>query len=130
MTIVRIKKKRHQGKNGVIFDEKLQKWNASIREDNKTKFLGYYLTYEEARLAREKAEGENEFYKKGDNINFSDVKGRENIIRKKGTGSICQRASGIWRATLIKHGVRVFQTNFKTYAEAEQILNLNAHNYN
>ena len=58
-------KERTPGKkNGVSFDEKLQKWSATIREDNKSKFLGYYLTHEEARLAREKAEDENEFYKK------------------------------------------------------------------
>ena len=66
-----------------MFEEKHQTWKASIQENNKTKFLGNYLTYEEARLAREQAEGESEFCKKGYNINFSDVKSFDNNVNSK-----------------------------------------------
>lgn len=106
-------------KNGVRFDEARQKWEASIRVNNQNKFLGYFLTYDEAKAARETAEGGNDFYKRGDDEYFSDLKGRENIRKQKGSGCVQQRQNGTWRATLIQNGVKLFDKTFKTFQEAE-----------
>ena len=110
-------------KNGVVFDNQRKRWMATIRENHNNKFLGYYDTYEEAKEARETAEGNNEFYKKGNDKQFSNVKGKELTRRKQGTGTITKRENGKWRTVLIKDGKKLFDKTFSSYEEADKYCN-------
>lgn len=81
-----IKQRTEGKKNGVIFDQKKQRWMANAYSNNKPKFLGYFDTYDEARQAREEFENHHEskdFYKAGNDENFSDLKSRLNLKEVK-----------------------------------------------
>ena len=82
-------------------------------------FRVLYDTYDDAKKARENFEGKNEFYKQGNDKNYSIVLGKELIRKPKGKGTITQRSNGTWRRTLIKNGKRVFDKTFQTYEEAD-----------
>ena len=79
----------------------------------------HLLTYDEAKTARENAEGNNVFYKKGHDEHFSNVKGKETQRRERGTGRIHQRENGHWRICSKRDGTIIFDKTFKTNEEAE-----------
>lgn len=111
-------------KNGVTYDKQKERWSATCRENNKAKYLGCYDTYDEARIARENWEGDNEFYKKGNDENYSNVKGRAITRRPKGTGTIGYRTdNNKWRAVLIQEKKTILNKQFNTKEEAEHYLN-------
>ena len=112
-------------KNVVNYDKLKQRWIAYGRENSKFKFLGYYDTYDEARQAREKWEGDDDFYKKGNDENYSELKGKEITTRRpKGKGTItCRRDTNKWRVVLRKEGKTILDKQFNTKEEAEQHLN-------
>ena len=111
-------------KNGVSFDESKQRWTARAREHGKQKFLGYYLTYDEAKQARENWEGNDVFFKNGNDDIFSDKIGKPLQRRQKGTGTITKRKdTGKWVAVLIENKKRVFSVLCDSYEEAEAQLN-------
>ena len=111
-------------KNGVSYDKKNERWSARGRENGKSMFLGYYDTYDEAKQARENWEGDNTFYKKGNDENYSDLKSRELIKRPKGEGTIGYRKdNNKWRTVLRKEGKTILDKQFSTKEEAEQYLN-------
>ena len=110
-------------KNAVVFDKKREWWIAWGRENNKTKFLGYHDTYNEAKEARERWENNNDFYKKGNDENYSTVTGKQLTRRKKGTGTIqLRRETGKWRTVLVKDGCKIIDLQFNTYEEAHNHL--------
>ena len=106
------------------YDKKNQRWYASGRENGKSMFLGYYDTYDEAKQARENWEGDNVFYKKGSDENFSDLKGKEITRRPKGKGTITYRKDNKkWRVVLRNEGTTILDKQFSAKEEAEQYLN-------
>lgn len=122
-----IKQRTEGKKNGVVFDKTKQRWVANARLNNKSKFLGYFDTYDEARQAREAFENNqdtNEFYNKGNDEEFSELKSRPKSKRGQGEGSIHQRKNGNWRTTFQIKGIKIFDKTFKTYEEAETYKNL------
>lgn len=117
------KQKVEGKKNGVRIEKKTQRWIAEIRINNKSKFLGYFDTYDEARNARENAEQKEEgkdFYKTGSDKNFSDQQGRPKSKRGQGEGCIHQRKNGNWRAKFQDKGITIFDKTFKTRDEANE----------
>ena len=64
------------------------------------------------------------FYKKGNDENHSDLKGRELIKIPKGEGTIGYRKdTNKWRTVLRKEGKTILYKQFSTKEEAEQYLN-------
>ena len=99
--------------------KKKERWLATARQDDKGKFLGYYETYSEAKEAREKWEGNNQFYKKGNDENYSDLVGKTLTRRKRGTGTITQRKeTHKWRVVLNRGGKKIIDSQFETFEEA------------
>jgi hypothetical protein len=109
-------------KNGVYFDKKYQRWNACVRQDNKLKYLGSFVTYNEAREAREKAENGNEFYKQGNGKDFDGLNGRDFKNRRRGQGRICQNDYGNWRVILIRSKEKLLDKTYKSKNDAEKAL--------
>ena len=79
------KQKTEGKKHGVRFDRKRQRWEAT---GGKSGFLWYFDSYEDAKEARERWERGNEFYKKGNDENYSDMKVKPVTRRPKGTGRL------------------------------------------